>query len=248
MSRWTISSSATAGQPGRPSSLQQWPSCITAPRGEAADLAVLGEDHVEPERVLHRPAHQQRVLHAVAVVGEDPHAGGDELGVRRQLLARPADRDAARRQHLAQPGGLALGPHEVDDAARVLRPGRCSASPRRPCSRRARRPASRSRSSRPPPCPARAGACGGRRSPGRRRSRRRRARCRRQPSVESPTAATTWPSSTSTSADAAPPSGRARARRGSAALSRASSMSLPDAEQVEQHGHPHGDAVRRPAG
>ena len=31
MSRWTISSSASAGQPGRPSSLQHLPSCITAP-------------------------------------------------------------------------------------------------------------------------------------------------------------------------------------------------------------------------
>ena len=31
MSRWTINSSATAGQPGSPSSLQQRPSCMTAP-------------------------------------------------------------------------------------------------------------------------------------------------------------------------------------------------------------------------
>ena len=90
------------------------------PPGEAGDLAVLGEHHVEAQRVLHRPAHQQRVLHAVAVVGEDAHAGGGELGVRRQRLARPAHRDAAGRQHLAQPGLLALGPHELDDAPRVL--------------------------------------------------------------------------------------------------------------------------------
>ena len=92
MSRWTISSSATAGQPGRPSSLQQRPSCITAPAVSAADLAVLGEHDVEPERVLHRPAHQQRVLHAVAVVGEQVDPGRDELGERRQLLPRPTDR------------------------------------------------------------------------------------------------------------------------------------------------------------
>ena len=88
MSRWTISSSAIDGQPGRPSSLQQWPSCITAPSVRRADLAVLGEHDAEPERVLQRPAHQQRVLHAVAVVGEEAHAGGGELGERRQLLAR----------------------------------------------------------------------------------------------------------------------------------------------------------------
>ncbi len=58
---------------------------------ERGDLAVLGEDDVEAERVLHRPAHQQRVLHAVAVVGEDPHARGDQLAERRQLLAGAAD-------------------------------------------------------------------------------------------------------------------------------------------------------------
>jgi dihydroorotase len=38
---------------------------------------VLRQHDVQAERVLHRPAHQERVLHAVAVVGEDPHAGVD---------------------------------------------------------------------------------------------------------------------------------------------------------------------------
>ena len=64
------------------------------PVGQGADLAVLGEHDVEPERVLHRPAHQQRVLHAVAVVGEQAHAGVGELAERRQLLAAAPDRDA----------------------------------------------------------------------------------------------------------------------------------------------------------
>ena len=120
MSRWTISSSASAGQPGSPSSLQQRALVHHRPGRQAGDLAVLGEHHVEAERVLHRPAHQQRVLHAVAVVGEDPHAGVDQLGVRGERLARPAHRDAAGRQHLAQPGLAALGADELDDAPRVL--------------------------------------------------------------------------------------------------------------------------------
>ena len=36
MSRWTISSSASAGQPGRPSRLHHAPSCMTAPAVSAA--------------------------------------------------------------------------------------------------------------------------------------------------------------------------------------------------------------------
>ena len=83
---------------------------------EPGHLAVLGEHHVQAERVLHRPAHQQRVLHAVAVVGEDPHAGGDELAERRQLLpARPTVmQPAGSTSH--SPASLALGAHELDDA------------------------------------------------------------------------------------------------------------------------------------
>ena len=130
MSRWTISSSAIDGQPGRPSWLQQRPSCITAPSVSAGDLAVLGERDVEAERVLERPAHQQRVLHAVAVVGEDPHAGRGELGERRERLAgRPTVMQPAG-QHVAQPGPLALAADELDHARASPAAGRCSASPR----------------------------------------------------------------------------------------------------------------------
>ena len=60
--------------------------------GEGADLAMLGEDDVEAEGVLHRPAHQQRVLHAGAVVGEQVDAGVGELAERGELLAGAADR------------------------------------------------------------------------------------------------------------------------------------------------------------
>ena len=87
------------------------------PLGEPSHLAVLGEDDVEPERVLHRPAHQQRVLHAVAVVGEDPHAGGDELGERRQRLARAGPavmQPAGSTSH--SPAASPRAAHELDHA------------------------------------------------------------------------------------------------------------------------------------
>ena len=80
------------GQPGRPRRLQHSPSCITAPRVSGSSLAVLGERDVEPRGVLQRTAHQLRVLHAVAVVGEHPHAGAGQLAERGQLLAAPARR------------------------------------------------------------------------------------------------------------------------------------------------------------
>ena len=116
MSRWTISSSAIDGHPGRPSRLQHVALVHHRAFGEPGHLAVLGERDAEVERVLERPAHQQRILHAVAVVGEEVHAGGGELGERRELLAVAADRDRSRREHVAQPGELALAADEVDHA------------------------------------------------------------------------------------------------------------------------------------
>ena len=89
--------------------------------GEPGDLAVLGERDAETQRVLEGATHQQRVLHAIAVVGEQRDTGGRQLGERRQLLAEATDRDAARGRHLAEAGGDRLRPHELDDADRVLR-------------------------------------------------------------------------------------------------------------------------------
>ena len=89
--------------------------------GQPGDLAVLGERDVEPERVLERTSHQQRVLHAVAVVGEDPHADGGEFGERGELVTVPADGDRRCRKHVAQPGPHALAADEVDDLDAVLR-------------------------------------------------------------------------------------------------------------------------------
>ena len=89
--------------------------------GEPGDLTVLGEGDTEAAGVLQRPPHQQRILHAGAVVGEEVHTGSGELGIRRQRLTEAANRDATGRQHLAQGGQIALPPHEVDDRPCVVR-------------------------------------------------------------------------------------------------------------------------------
>jgi len=110
--------------------------------GERSHFAVLSEHDAQRLRVLQRSTHQLRVLYAVAVVGEQVHAGRRQLAVGGELLAGTADGDAARRQHLAQPGLAALGANEVDHGHAVLcgvgvghrddggepSEGRCSAS------------------------------------------------------------------------------------------------------------------------
>ena len=87
MSRCTISSSAIAGQPGRPRWLQHEPSCMTAPLVSEATSQCWASVMPSGSGVLQRAAHQLRVLHAVAVVGEQVHAGRGQLAERRQLLA-----------------------------------------------------------------------------------------------------------------------------------------------------------------
>ena len=82
--------------------------------GEGGVLAVLGDHAVEGPHVLQRPAHHPAVGDAVAVVGEDLHAGAGavhqaELG---QLGAGEALGDRADRHDVDQPGGAA----EVEDA------------------------------------------------------------------------------------------------------------------------------------
>ena len=130
MSRWTISSSASAGQPGKPSSLQQAPSCMTAPWVRRATSQCWASTMSRPSEysIARRISSGSCTPLPSSVKMPDP--GVDELAERRQLLAGPADRDAPGRQDLAQPGRLALGADELDHAASVLRPGRCWASPR----------------------------------------------------------------------------------------------------------------------
>ena len=90
-------------------------------RREALDLAVLRQRDAEPVGILERSTHEERVLHPVAVVGEQLHTGTGELGERGEGLPRPADGDRSGRQHLAQPGAFALTAHEVDHLDAVLR-------------------------------------------------------------------------------------------------------------------------------
>ena len=57
---------------------------MTAPFVSDGHLAVLGKRDVERSGVLEGVTHQLRVLHAVAVVGEQPYPGGRQLAERRQ--------------------------------------------------------------------------------------------------------------------------------------------------------------------
>ena len=82
--------------------------------GEVGVLRVLGDDAAEGADVLQRPPHHPRVVHALAVVGEDPHLGARarhqaELG---ELLARRG-RGSPHRPAVRRPGrppGRGRGP------------------------------------------------------------------------------------------------------------------------------------------
>ena len=174
MSRATITSSATAGMPGRPSRLDHAPSCMAPPPARVRVLAVLGQGDPEAPGVLEGPAHQAGRLHPGAVVGEQADPQGGQLGHRGQALAGPAHGDGPGHRHLGggrrRPARARCGPPRPSRAA-----GRCWAWPPPRCTRPARRPGSRSRWSRPPRDPAGGGGCAGRPGPGPPRSRRRRA-------------------------------------------------------------------------
>ena len=72
-----IASSATAGQPARPSSALDGALVHLGALGEARLLRVLRDHAVEGLHVLERAAHEQGVVHALAVVGEDAHRARD---------------------------------------------------------------------------------------------------------------------------------------------------------------------------
>ena len=92
MSRATMASSAAAGMPGRPSRLDQAPSCMAPPGRQAAVLAVLGQRDAEALGVVEGAPHERAVLHAGAVVGEERHAERGQLAQRGQRVRRPARR------------------------------------------------------------------------------------------------------------------------------------------------------------
>ena len=172
---------------------------------QAVDLAVLGQGDAQAAGVLHGPAHEQVVLHAAAVVGEDAHVAlVGELGHRGQRLAAAPHGDGGRGLDVAQGPILGLLAHPVDDLERCRWPGRCWASPPGSRSRRAPRPGCPTRWSRRPPGRARAGGCAGRPGRGPRRSRPRRAPRRRPGTSRSASTARTHPPSTPTSATRSP--------------------------------------------
>ncbi len=82
---------------------------------------MLGDDPVERLDVFEGAAHEHGVVHALAVVGEDPHAGGGvghraQLG---QLTALQADGDGADRVHVAVGELAAEPPHLLHHAGGV---------------------------------------------------------------------------------------------------------------------------------
>ena len=120
-SRAMIASSATAGQPGRPSRAETIALVHLRALGQPGLLGVLGDHPVERLHVLQRPPHQPRIGDAVAVVGEDPHprrrvGHRAELG---QALAGQPDRDRADRLHVDQAGLAAQPPDLLDHAGGV---------------------------------------------------------------------------------------------------------------------------------
>ena len=145
-------------------------------RGEPVVLGVLGDHRVERRGVLQRPAHDDGVVHAPAVVGEHPHpgAGGGHRAELGHPLAREPDGDGADRVHVDQPDLLAEAVHVLDDDGGVGHRVRVRASRRPRCSRRGRRRPSRWRRSRTPHRRVRAGGCAGRRGRAAARGRRRR--------------------------------------------------------------------------
>ena len=76
-----IDSSATAGQPRRPEHGGERALVHLRALGEPRLLRVLGDDAVERLDVLQRAAHEQRVVHARAVVGEHPDLRARESAI-----------------------------------------------------------------------------------------------------------------------------------------------------------------------
>ena len=116
-SRATIVSSAVAGQPARPSRDATTPSCACAPPVSRWSSACWAMTTSSARGVLQRPAHDQRIVHAAAVVGEHPHLGG-RAGHRAQLrhpLAAQPDGDRADRVHVDEPHLGAAAAHVQRD-------------------------------------------------------------------------------------------------------------------------------------
>ena len=72
------------------------------PSGQRVHLAVLGQDHPQSGGVLHGPAHEPGILHAIAVIGEQAHAQRGHFGYGGQPVPLAAHSDGARGVHIAR--------------------------------------------------------------------------------------------------------------------------------------------------
>ena len=164
-----IASSATAGQPGRPSTPDNAPSCMCAPAASRGSCACWA---MTPSNALTYSSARRistASCDAAAVVGEHPHAEPPSRPSRRARRAarRRSPTVTAPTGCTSHQAGLAAEPPDLlDDRGGVG--DRVGVGHRDHGGEAAERrgPRSRSRSSRRPRGRARAGACAGRRGPG----------------------------------------------------------------------------------
>ena len=99
-SRATITSSEAAGMPRKPQPHRLRALVHIAARAEAQVLAVVDHRQVVGARELHGAAHDARVHHRLAIVGNGHRAGGLHGADGRQLLARAALGDGPDGKHV----------------------------------------------------------------------------------------------------------------------------------------------------
>ena len=224
----TISSSASAGMPGMPSRLDHSPSCMWPPAARAsssqcwARVTPRAEAYSRARRISRAsctPApssvNSRTPRAAISASGASCVPGpadGDGAGHRARRSTAPAPRSSTWRTTAARVDGrLGVGHgHDRGVAAEGGRPG------------------ARSRPSRPPPGPARAGGCGGRPGRGRRRS--------------PPASRTTVPAGPAL--DRRPDRRRSR-RRGRATSARRLPGRVDDGAAPDDHGGGHAAGRRR---
>jgi len=88
--------------------------------GELLYFAVLRHRDAQPLRVLECSTHEQRVLDAVSVVGEEPDPDLRQLSEGCQLVSCSTNCDRSGRVNVAQSGELSLTADEVDNAHAIL--------------------------------------------------------------------------------------------------------------------------------
>ena len=120
MSRWTISSSASAGQPGSPSSLQHRPSCITAPAVRRATSQCWASTMSRPSeysiarRISSGSCTPLPSSVKIRTPASTSSANGASASPARPIVMHPAGSTSH------SPAASPWAAHELDDAPRVL--------------------------------------------------------------------------------------------------------------------------------